>query len=111
MSRVGNPFASRAGRHPLAALFVLAFGSSWLCWLAPALGYRSGVGPVLYVLGGFGPLVAGATMWIGAAVLIARTHGRIGQESNEADADPRALLGSVPNGSVPLPLAADPVLR
>jgi membrane protease YdiL (CAAX protease family) len=49
-------------RRPLASFFVLAFTFSWACWSVPALGYRDGLGGLAYVLGGFGPLVAAATM-------------------------------------------------
>jgi membrane protease YdiL (CAAX protease family) len=49
-------------RRPLASFFVLAFAFSWACWSVPALGYPDGLGNVAYVLGGFGPLVAAATM-------------------------------------------------
>jgi membrane protease YdiL (CAAX protease family) len=49
-------------RHPLVAFFLLAFAFSWACWAVPALGYRDGVGAVLFIAGVFGPFVAAATV-------------------------------------------------
>ncbi|MEO8690201.1 MAG: CPBP family intramembrane glutamic endopeptidase [Solirubrobacteraceae bacterium] len=46
----------------MRSYFVLAFAFSWVFWSVPALGYRDGVGLAFFVLGGFGPLVAAATM-------------------------------------------------
>jgi membrane protease YdiL (CAAX protease family) len=56
------PFTAHAIRHPLRSYFVLAFAFSWAFWSVPALGYRDGVGLAFFVFGGFGPLVAAATM-------------------------------------------------
>jgi membrane protease YdiL (CAAX protease family) len=49
-------------RHQLAAFFVLAFAFSWAAWTVPALGYRDGIGAVLFIAGTFGPLAAAAVV-------------------------------------------------
>jgi hypothetical protein len=54
-------------RHPLGAYFVFAFAISWVAWIPWALGIQSGFGTVLFLVGGFGPLVA--------AALVIRTTG------------------------------------
>jgi uncharacterized protein len=48
--------------HPVAAFFLLAYGFSWLFWLAPAFGLRGAAGAVLLYIGVFGPAVAAATI-------------------------------------------------
>jgi membrane protease YdiL (CAAX protease family) len=62
MTSRAMPVRAELLRRPILSYFVLAFGFSWACWSVPALGYRHGVGGVLFLLGGFGPLVAAATM-------------------------------------------------
>jgi membrane protease YdiL (CAAX protease family) len=54
--------AVAARRRPVGSYVALAFGISWGCWSAPALGYRDGAGSVLLLLGGFGPLMAALIM-------------------------------------------------
>jgi uncharacterized protein len=49
-------------RQPLAAFFVLAFTFSWAFWAVPALGYRGGIGAVLFIAGAFGPFAAAVTV-------------------------------------------------
>ena len=49
-------------RHPLGAFFLLAYSFSWAFWALPALGYREGVGAVLFITGVFGPLLAAAAV-------------------------------------------------
>jgi uncharacterized protein len=49
-------------RHQLVAFFTLAFAFSWAAWAVPALGYRDGVGAVLFIAGVFGPFAAAATV-------------------------------------------------
>ena len=49
-------------RHQLVAFFALAFAFSWAAWAVPALGYRDGIGAVLFIAGTFGPLAAAATV-------------------------------------------------
>lgn len=55
-------FRARLERHPLTAFFVLAYASSWLLWLAPALGLRGVGGALLLYLGVFGPAFAAASV-------------------------------------------------
>jgi membrane protease YdiL (CAAX protease family) len=44
-------------RHPLAAFFLLAYAISWLLWLPSVVG-AGGIAGVLFILGGFGPMLA-----------------------------------------------------
>ncbi|MFN8533044.1 MAG: type II CAAX endopeptidase family protein [Dehalococcoidia bacterium] len=53
-------FLTRVRRHPIAAFFTLAYGLSWLAWLAPALGVGGVLGTLALFAGGFGPAVAAA---------------------------------------------------
>jgi uncharacterized protein len=56
------PSRATAARRPVASFVALAFAFSWACWSVSALGHRGGVATALFVLGGFGPLVAALVM-------------------------------------------------
>ncbi len=45
-------------RHPLTGFFVLAFAISWTLWLGAFVAGEGAIRPVLFLLGGFGPLVS-----------------------------------------------------
>jgi membrane protease YdiL (CAAX protease family) len=51
--------------HPVASFVGLAYGFSWAAWLPVVLGTGEPVRTLSYVLGGFGPAVAGAVVtWL-----------------------------------------------
>ena len=100
--------ATRARQHPVAAFFVLSYAYSWISWAPAALGVDGPAAELLVFVGVWGPAAAGLTvlvlrneiegtayatmqfvitltMWAGVVVLLARTHGRLGPATPDAD--------------------------
>jgi membrane protease YdiL (CAAX protease family) len=51
--------------RPVTAFFVLAYALSWVAWLPILLGYEGAVQTVSFVVGGFGPAIAGGVVtWL-----------------------------------------------
>lgn len=49
-------------RHPVGAFFVGAYAFSWLWWTPAVIGLDGALVSVAFLIGGFGPVVSGATM-------------------------------------------------
>jgi membrane protease YdiL (CAAX protease family) len=63
--RVHQRIRDATSARPVASFFVLAYAFSWVGWLPVLLGAGEPIRTVSYVVGGFGPALAGAvTTWL-----------------------------------------------
>ena len=65
MSEISRDLSIGTGRR-LWSFFTLTFGLSWLCWVPAAISgqdVNASAWSILFILGGFGPSVAGVIMF------------------------------------------------